>query len=205
VRGTANLATALYAPSRDRVAGDTTVYVDRPRLLPSTRPAVAIPPVRYRNRERAEAMLRPVSLAGWYYVGVKVGRAGLRTSAGGEVPFELDLVVSGAPEAGPRYSGALPAGGVFGNGGGTVTGPGTPRPGATPGRPPGRTGTPSAAGGPSGDGGGSRWPWYLAGGAAVALAAGLGGWLLGGRRRRGRDRPRGGGSHRAHGDEHRGE
>lgn len=111
-----NIETTLLSPFRAQVGWDTTAYGGDPTKLPASSEAIATLPIRYLNRENTE---RKQSVAGWFYIGVKLGK-GRGEADPGTVPVSVDLVVTGQPEPGPAY--AFPSeearkAGVFGDGG----------------------------------------------------------------------------------------
>ncbi|WP_406231068.1 vWA domain-containing protein [Nocardia sp. NBC_01009] len=112
VDGLSTITTTLYSPLREEIDNDFTSYNGEAHVLPTSKPALATVPVRYNNRTAAEAQDRNQSIAGWYYIAVKLGPAHTE-GAGGPVPIRLDVTVAGNADSGPRY-GAATAGGVFG-------------------------------------------------------------------------------------------
>ncbi|MFE3443297.1 VWA domain-containing protein [Nocardia sp. NPDC059180] len=107
-----NIATTLYAPSREEIDSDTTSYGGHEKILPTNDPALATAPVRYLNRDVRDGAIAKQAVAGWYYIAVKLSpSAGNERAAG--VPIELELDVTGDPEPGPQYREA--AGETFGN------------------------------------------------------------------------------------------
>ncbi|NKY53861.1 vWA domain-containing protein [Nocardia vermiculata] len=103
-----NVKTALYSPTREQIDIKSDAYLGSERALPDGESAVATVPVRYRNRESGPGSGKDQSMAGWYYIAVKVS-----PSEGGPVPIRLDLTVDGTPEPGPAYASAT-TNGVFG-------------------------------------------------------------------------------------------
>jgi Ca-activated chloride channel family protein len=103
IRSLSNERTTLYSPFRQEVASEYSVYTGSGNALPSDgSAAVATVPVRYQNRTGATEY-RAESLAGWYYLAVKLGA----TPDGGDtnaVGVRIDLTVTGGTEAGPHYA-----------------------------------------------------------------------------------------------------
>ncbi|GAB2657186.1 vWA domain-containing protein [Nocardia goodfellowii] len=129
VRGsayTSNVSTTLYTPFRTEIDDDTTAYTSSDLVLPANDPAVATIPIRYRNREADVVKLREQSVAGWYYIAVKLSPGSEPEQARGvPVPIEVELSVSGSPEPGPTYrSTGTPAETFGGNGESATEGPG---------------------------------------------------------------------------------
>jgi Ca-activated chloride channel family protein len=112
IDGLSTITTTLYSPFREEIDNDFTSYNGEASVLPTSKPALATVPVQYSNRKSAEARDRNQSVAGWYYIAVKLGPAHTE-GAGGPVPIRLDLTVAGKADSGPHYQ-AAPAGGVFG-------------------------------------------------------------------------------------------
>ncbi|MFF2397817.1 MULTISPECIES: vWA domain-containing protein [unclassified Nocardia] len=144
-----NVTTTLYSPLGTEIGSDTNAYTGRS----GAELRLASVPVRYANRDSYD--VRAQSVAGWYYLAVKVG---IPTGADAlpPTPVQLDVTVAGAAEPGPTYIGASaqqaaeqPV---------AVSGP------ATIARP---------------------WAWYVLIGAGVALVAGIGIAILVVGRRRG--------------------
>ncbi|WP_069160953.1 vWA domain-containing protein [Nocardia altamirensis] len=106
-----NITTTLYSPFGDEIDWDSHVYTGTAGVLPSNDPAMVTVPIRYHNRDADQADVRKQSVAGWYFIAVKLGS----TFEEGHtpVPVRLDLTVAGTPEPGPVYSSAL-NGGVLG-------------------------------------------------------------------------------------------
>ncbi|GAA1326235.1 vWA domain-containing protein [Pseudonocardia xinjiangensis] len=118
VAGLSLVTTRLYAPSRKQIAWDFSMYNGSAYHFPASQPAFSTVPVRYGNRTAEDQKVRTQSEDGWYYISVQLGPS--REDIGpAPVPIQLDLSVTGTPEAGPRYA--------------TVVAPpsvGTPGPGA---------------------------------------------------------------------------
>jgi Ca-activated chloride channel family protein len=113
VPGLSLATTRLYAPSRKQIAWDFSMYNGSVYHLPVSKPAFSTVPVRYANRTAEDHELRTQSVAGWYYISVQLGPS--REDIGpAPVPIQLDLSVTGTPEAGPRYAmvDAQPSGGT---------------------------------------------------------------------------------------------
>lgn len=112
VENISNVSTALYSPTRERIDSDFAAYTGTDQVLPSNKDALATVPIRYGNRNSDIFENRTQSVAGWYYIAVKLGS----TAAEGDnlpVPVQLDLTVTGTPEDGPKYADAVAAG-IFG-------------------------------------------------------------------------------------------
>ncbi|MFC4605674.1 vWA domain-containing protein [Rhodococcus kronopolitis] len=112
VENISNVSTALYSPTRERIDSDFAAYTGTEQVLPSSRDALATVPIRYGNRTSDTYEHRTQSVAGWHYIAVKLGS----TAAEGDnlpVPVQLDLTLTGTPEAGPKYADAVTAG-IFG-------------------------------------------------------------------------------------------
>ncbi|WP_067861018.1 vWA domain-containing protein [Nocardia shimofusensis] len=113
--GTSNIRTELYSPLAEDLAMHTTAFLGEEDSLPRSGDPISTAPVRYDNRT-GDFDLRKQSVAGWYYIAVKVGvNSGLR--AGSPVTVTIDLTVAGDPEPGPTYMNAIDSG-VFGETGG---------------------------------------------------------------------------------------
>lgn len=96
-----NVSTALYSPFRTEVDSRTTGYHGNDQLLGP----LATPPVNYLNRE--EVNNEGVSVAGWFYLAVKVGRdLGDDYRDDLNVPVRLEVSVTGAAQNGPDYAGS---------------------------------------------------------------------------------------------------
>ncbi|MFE3321339.1 VWA domain-containing protein [Nocardia sp. NPDC059195] len=102
--GTAtNVATSMYSPLGREIDSDTTVYTG----TSSAELTLASVPVRYANRDESDGQVKRASVAGWYYIAVKLGTPG-GTDTMPPAPVQLDLTVSGTAEPGPTYIGAGP-------------------------------------------------------------------------------------------------
>lgn len=122
VENVSNIRTTLYSPIREDIDSDSMAYTGTDAVLPSKKPMATFP-VRYHNRDADQADTRKQSVAGWYYIAVKVGS----TFTEGEqrpVPIRLDLDVTGAQESGPQYTTAVTEG-VFGENAAPKTGEST--------------------------------------------------------------------------------
>ncbi|WP_198285918.1 vWA domain-containing protein [Saccharomonospora marina] len=120
-----NISTTLYAPSREQIDWDGTAYTGSANALPTHDPSIATVPVRYNNRTADEHSARSQSVAGWYYIAVKVSPPHEDDGTAHPVPVHIELTVGGEPEQGPRYrSGSPDSGGVgpFGDGGARLGG-----------------------------------------------------------------------------------
>ncbi|WP_043193153.1 hypothetical protein [Streptomyces sp. NRRL F-2664] len=94
------LAVTLYNPYRAQVADRNTSYdgVQAGVTLGRT------PPVDYANRFSGDTGVRPVSVAGWYYVAVTMGgKVADFTEDAVPVPLTLRLEVTGAAAGAPAY------------------------------------------------------------------------------------------------------
>jgi Ca-activated chloride channel family protein len=110
-----NIATTLYTPFRKEISTKTNAYTGSAVTLPSdsaSEKAITTVPVRYDNRTADATGTRAQSVAGWYYLAVKLG-ATAQEGANVPVPVSLDLTVTKAEGAGPTYATAN-VGGVFG-------------------------------------------------------------------------------------------
>lgn len=118
LRGSAaNIESALYSPARGRVAWQTTAYTGAAKALPYDEPGFTTLPVRYQNRALNDREEQAQSVAGWYYIVVKLGRA----SGGGEhlpVPVTLKVSLTGSQEPGPTYADVDAGEDAFGGTGG---------------------------------------------------------------------------------------
>jgi Ca-activated chloride channel homolog len=124
--GSANVSSDLYSPARGTAAWDTNGYTGGGvQSLPSAdRDAFATLPVRYRNREVGNDpdiyQHRSVqSVAGWYYISVKLGRNLFRSDGNPPVSLTLTVSLTGTPEKGPEYANAA-GDDTFGSTGNTV-------------------------------------------------------------------------------------
>ncbi|MEV0029369.1 VWA domain-containing protein [Nocardia sp. NPDC050793] len=107
-----NIATTLYSPLGEEIDFDTAAYTGSAGVLPTNDPAMATAPIRYANRDANDSVVRKQSVAGWYYIAVKLGST-FTEGAGTPVPMRLDLTVAGNPEPGPAYTTGK-TGGIFG-------------------------------------------------------------------------------------------
>lgn len=113
-RGLENLSsirTTLYSPIRQEIDSDFAAYTGTDTVLPTDKPMATVP-IRYANRTADDIKARRESVAGWYYLAVKVGSTFEQGDAA-PVSIQLDLTVSGARENGPTYSSGIDDG-VFG-------------------------------------------------------------------------------------------
>lgn len=97
---TVNIETSLFSPFRASIDSTTTGYYGEARTLDP----LATPPVNYLNREEVRG--EGVSVAGWYYLAVKVGRDlsdDYRDDL--NVPVRLEVSVTGTTTDGPGYAG----------------------------------------------------------------------------------------------------
>ncbi|MFD4462368.1 VWA domain-containing protein [Nocardia sp. NPDC058480] len=97
------VTTTLYTPYRAEIDHEFSSYNGSPDTVPTSREALAIPEVRYRNRESSEKEVSENALAGWYYIAVQAAPTVQDRGAVRPVPIELDLAVTGTPEPGPTY------------------------------------------------------------------------------------------------------
>ncbi|WP_067861014.1 vWA domain-containing protein [Nocardia shimofusensis] len=106
-----SIRTELYSPWAEEIGYDGSGYNGEELVrLPDDGPLATIP-IRYANRDlRRERAAQ--SVAGWYYIAVKVGPSSDDETAQ-PVTVTIDLTVSGDPESGPTYTNPV-AGGVFG-------------------------------------------------------------------------------------------
>ncbi|WP_280356867.1 vWA domain-containing protein [Nocardia otitidiscaviarum] len=113
-----NITTTLYSPLAEEIDSDSHVYTGSAGMLPTGDSAIATVPIRYNNRAADQADVREQSVAGWYYIAVKLGSA----AADGQtpVPVHLDLTVAGTAESGPTYADDT-GNGVLGEGKAPVT------------------------------------------------------------------------------------
>ncbi|MGW5383087.1 vWA domain-containing protein [Nocardia sp. NPDC003963] len=107
---TSNITTTLYNPYRAEIDFDTMAYTGSEQLLPSHDPALATAPIRYLNREAADTGVAGQSLAGWYYIAIKLSP----TDKVAPVPIELEVDIAGTPESGPRYADDSTSNATFG-------------------------------------------------------------------------------------------
>lgn len=93
-----NVDTRLYSPFRTTVDKEGSGYYGEAKSLDP----VATPPINYLNRSDVGG--EGVSVAGWFYISVKVGRDladDFRNDI--EVPVRLEVSVTGSASAGPNY------------------------------------------------------------------------------------------------------
>lgn len=102
------LTVSLYAPYRGPVDSGDTSYDGK-------QAAVTLPgtvPVAYANRFSDTAEVRPLRVAGWYYVAVTLGgKVGEFTEDASPVPLTLRVDVGGVRAAEPAYREGLAAAG----------------------------------------------------------------------------------------------
>lgn len=98
-----NVTTTLYSPLGGEIGEDTNSFSGRQ----ATELAGATVPIRYANRDSSVTSAQRQSVAGWYYIAVKVGMPSGATAMP-PTPIELDLTVTGDVEAGPVYLGGTP-------------------------------------------------------------------------------------------------
>ncbi|MCX5377218.1 hypothetical protein [Streptomyces sp. NBC_00091] len=102
------LTVSLYTPYRGLVQAKDTSYDGKQAAL--TLPKTA--PVAYENRFSDTNEVRPVRLAGWYYIAVTLGgKVGEFTEDATPVPLTLRLDVTGGPAKAPAYKESLAAAG----------------------------------------------------------------------------------------------
>ncbi|MFJ6797543.1 hypothetical protein [Streptomyces sp. NPDC091268] len=107
------LAVSLYTPYRGLVQSADAPYDGKQAGVALRR----TPPVAYENRYASDSAVRPVRVAGWYYVAVTMGgKVAEFTEDAVPVPLTLRVGVLGSPAKGPGYREDLAAGG-FGVGG----------------------------------------------------------------------------------------
>ncbi|MER5727676.1 hypothetical protein ABT084_04845 [Streptomyces sp. NPDC002138] len=108
----AGLAVSLYSPYRALVGAKDTPYDGKQAATGLG----LTPPVAYENRLSDDRWVRPVRVAGWYYVAVTMaGKVGEFTEDATPVPLTLRLSVQGRVAAAPPYA-EDPAKGGFGVG-----------------------------------------------------------------------------------------
>ncbi|MFD7027696.1 hypothetical protein ACFWAR_06660 [Streptomyces sp. NPDC059917] len=108
--GTASegLTVSLYSPYRSLVGAKGTPY-DGKQAAVGLGPT---PPVAYENRLSDDRGVRPVRVAGWYYLAVTMGgKVGEFTEDAAPVPLTLRLTVRGRVAAAPGYAQDLAEGG----------------------------------------------------------------------------------------------
>ncbi|MFE9481610.1 hypothetical protein ACFYNM_23745 [Streptomyces spororaveus] len=106
------LTVSLYNPYRSLISDKDTSYDGKQAGITLEK----TPPVAYENRFARDRDVRPVSLAGWYYVAVTMGaKVADFTEDATPVPLTLRLDVAGTPAKGPAYK-ESPAPGGFGVG-----------------------------------------------------------------------------------------
>ncbi|MFE6925251.1 VWA domain-containing protein [Nocardia sp. NPDC057663] len=93
-----NVTTTVYSPLGGQIHEDTNAYTGRQ----ATDLEGATVPIRYANRDADDIPVQQQSVAGWYYIAVKIGMPS-GTTAMPPTPVELDLTVAGDTEAGPTY------------------------------------------------------------------------------------------------------
>ncbi|MGW7462249.1 hypothetical protein [Streptomyces sp. NPDC054797] len=107
------LAVALYSPYRGLVTAKDTSYDGKQAGITLEK----TPPVAYENRYASDSDVRPVGIAGWYYIAVTMGgKVAEFTEDATPVPLTLRMEVTGTPAKAPAYTESLAAGG-FGVGG----------------------------------------------------------------------------------------
>ncbi|MFD9358177.1 hypothetical protein [Streptomyces sp. NPDC060031] len=107
------LTVSLYTPYRGLVEAKDVSYDGKQASV--TLPKTA--PVAYENRYASETAVRPVRMAGWYYIAVTMAaKVAEFTDEAVPVPLTLRMEVLGAPAKAPVYRESLAAGG-FGVGG----------------------------------------------------------------------------------------
>ncbi|MGW1739912.1 vWA domain-containing protein [Nocardia sp. NPDC001965] len=117
VENLSNVRTTLYTPYRVEIGSDFSSYNGTENILPANSPAIATVPIRYANRENSDADIANQALAGWYYIAVKLSPTLHGEGTVGPVPVELEVDVTGASEAGPRYQDSAGQDSVFGENG----------------------------------------------------------------------------------------
>lgn len=106
----AGLGVSLYSPYRSLVGAKDTPYDGKQAAAGLG----LTPPVAYENRLSDDRWVRPVRVAGWYYVAVTMGaKVGEFTEDATPVPLTLRLTVQGRAAAAPPYA-EDPAKGGFG-------------------------------------------------------------------------------------------
>lgn len=107
-----NVSTSVYSPIRDKVDSGTTSFTGTDTTLP-VKGSLTAGPVRYHNRDSNQAQVRQQSVAGWYYIAVKVGSTFTEKGEQQPIPVQIDLTVDGNEESGPEYASPA-ADGIFG-------------------------------------------------------------------------------------------
>lgn len=113
----ANVSSTLYTPFRGILDSSAGAYNGYEQYLISPDNPIATAPIRYRNRVAENSELHQHSVAGWYYIAVKLGLP--QDKSGTAVPVTLSVSVDGSPQNGPDYqfaSAAQEDAGVFGDG-----------------------------------------------------------------------------------------
>ncbi|WP_037805528.1 hypothetical protein [Streptomyces sp. NRRL F-2580] len=106
------LTVALYTPYRGLISDKDVSYDGKQAGITLGK----TPPVAYENRFASDRAVRPVAVAGWYYVAVTMGsKVADFTEDAVPVPLTLRLEVGGTPAKAPAYKGS-PAAGGFGVG-----------------------------------------------------------------------------------------
>ncbi|WP_051180087.1 vWA domain-containing protein [Nocardia concava] len=100
-----NIRTTLYSPIREEIDSDFSAYTGQEAVLPTSK-AMATVPIRYGNRKADQSDTRKQSVAGWYYIAVKLGSTFTTKGANTPVPMRLDLTVTDTKESGPKYAAA---------------------------------------------------------------------------------------------------
>jgi Ca-activated chloride channel family protein len=113
----ANISSTLYTPFRGVAGSSSGAYNGYEQYLIGPDSPIATAPVRYRNRDADTSDLQVHSVAGWYYIAVKLGLP--QGQGGAAVPVTLSVSVDGSPQDGPEYrfdSAEQQDAGVFGDG-----------------------------------------------------------------------------------------
>ncbi|NUP32575.1 MAG: hypothetical protein HOU01_12760, partial [Streptomycetaceae bacterium] len=111
VESITNWETSYFTPFRQRIDFDTGAYTGLQQVSPGKYKELATVPIRYANRQSDTVALRRQSVAGWYYIAVKVGKPSAKGSPA-PVRIRLDVTVDGHDSAGPTYTGSAD---VFGD------------------------------------------------------------------------------------------
>ncbi|MEJ8643463.1 hypothetical protein WKI68_22805 [Streptomyces sp. MS1.HAVA.3] len=102
------LTVSLYSPSRSPISDKDISYDGKQAGITMGK----TPPVAYENRFADDRAVKPVAIAGWYYVAVTMGgKVAEFTEDATPVPLTLRLDVTGTPAKAPAYKGSLAAGG----------------------------------------------------------------------------------------------
>ncbi|WP_326589122.1 hypothetical protein [Streptomyces sp. NBC_01294] len=102
------LTVSLYSPARSPISDKDISYDGKQAGITMGK----TPPVAYENRFASDRAVKPVAIAGWYYVAVTMGgKVAEFTEDATPVPLTLRLDITGTPAKAPAYKGSLAAGG----------------------------------------------------------------------------------------------